>query len=116
MIIKCFVYQHIYSSIQTSNIIKGKWEGQNIWLGVNIYPNNPNGLVVDGVVRVRQMGTIECKEEIIGTGYYAAPFVESHGDLSSLSGYKSTGNDHAFLLVKFFLILPPKTSGMTLKQ
>jgi hypothetical protein len=68
------------------------------------------------VVRVRQMGTIECKEEIIGTGYYAAPFVESHGDLSSLSGYKSTGNDHAFLLVKFFLILPPKTSGMTLKQ
>jgi hypothetical protein len=59
------------------------------------------------------MGTIECKEEIIGTGYHAAPFVESHGDLSSLSGYKSTGDDHAFLLVKFFLILPNKTSGMT---
>jgi hypothetical protein len=43
------IHIHIYHSIQTpqgANISRGKWEGQIIFLGVNIYPYHPNSAMV----------------------------------------------------------------------
>jgi hypothetical protein len=43
------IHIHIYHSIQTpqgANISRGKWEGQIIFLGVNIYPYHPNSALV----------------------------------------------------------------------
>jgi hypothetical protein len=43
------IHIHIYHSIQTpqgANISRGKWEGQIIFLGVNIYPYHPNSALI----------------------------------------------------------------------
>jgi hypothetical protein len=43
------IHIHIYPSIQTpqgANISRGKWEGQIIFLGVNIYPYHPNSALI----------------------------------------------------------------------
>jgi hypothetical protein len=43
------IHIHIYHSIQTpqgANISRGKWEGQIIFLGVNIYPYHPNSAII----------------------------------------------------------------------
>jgi hypothetical protein len=49
------IHIHIYHSIQTpqgANISRGNWEGQIIFLGVNIYPYHPNSARVPWIAVV----------------------------------------------------------------